>query len=198
MYAFKKTVRTLSTVLTSDNDHIVVLAFLVSAIGFGSMEIAFNRGFNNISAAIVSGVGTATLFFLSIVGFFTFISTLFVFAYYLSISPGGGRKRSKPSFGGRAWRMALSFVFAGAATAAAFNFFSDGLREVTFMRAQYALFLSDGAEAGVLTPLVAGDLGRRFGPPHGSTPADWREGRRSSITAAAGDPPVAAGAEPPK
>lgn len=191
MYAFKKTVRTLSTVLASDNDHVLVLAFVVSTIGFVLMQIAFDRGFNNISATIATALGTATLFFLSTVGFIIFISTLYVFAYNLSLGPKAGRKLPTSNEAPRAWRIALSFVVAGAATAAAFNCFSDGLREISFMRTQYALFLSDGDDGGALTPLVTtSDLGRRSGAPHG--PIIWQVEQRSPLTRATGNPPVAA------
>lgn len=141
MYAFRRTLQFLEAVFASDKDYIVVLAFLISAAGFLLMQFAFDHELSSISATIIRALGTATLFFLSTVGFITFISTLFVFAYNLSLGPHPGGKLGNSRVRLRTWRMVLSFVIAGAATAAAFNCFIDGLKEVTFIRAQYSLFL---------------------------------------------------------
>lgn len=141
-YAFKRTLRTLETVLCAENDYIVIPAFIIVLFSFGAMQIVFDHAAISLSTSAVSALATATIFFLSIVGFVTFIWTIFIFSYNFTVGNKSVQTLSKVR--GRAWRLLLSFIITGVVTAAVFDLFCDGLREVSLLREQYALFLSNG------------------------------------------------------
>ena len=143
-YAVGKTVKNLSTMLKTKSEYEIILAFGVTLISFGAMQYAIDYDVGNIFAPVVIGCAVATVFFLSTIGFITFISTIFVFTYIFNVGPERGSKLPSLSGWSRGWRIVLSFVVSGAVTAAVFNIFSEGLREIPFVGTQYPLILHDG------------------------------------------------------
>jgi uncharacterized BrkB/YihY/UPF0761 family membrane protein len=144
VYAVGKTVKNLDAVLKTKSDYEILLAFVVTLIGFGAMHFAIVHDVNNIFAPVLTGCAVATVFFLSTIGFITFISIIYVFAYNFTVGPERGFNPSSLSRRSRGWRIVLSFVVSGAVTAAAFNLFYEGLKEIPFVGTQYPFLLHDG------------------------------------------------------
>ena len=136
-YAFKRTLRTLEAALTSENDYIFMFAFVIVLLSFGAMQVVFQHEAVPMTATVISALATAAIFFLSVVGFLTLVSTMIMFSYSFTI----GSKSAKILSSGRsrAWRLILSFVVTGVVTAAVFNLFCDGIKELSLLRPQYAL-----------------------------------------------------------
>ena len=143
-YAVVKTVKNLGTVLKTKGDYEILLAFVVTLFGFGAMQFAIVHDVDNIFAPVLTGCAVATVFFLSTIGFITFISTIFVFAYNVTVGPEPSFDLSSMRGRSRGWRIVLSFVVSVAVTAAAFNLFYEGLREIPFVGTQYPFLLHDG------------------------------------------------------
>jgi hypothetical protein len=144
VYAAGKTVKYLDTVLKSKGDYEILLGFVVTLIGFGAMHFAIVHDVNNVFAPVLTGCAVATVFFLSTIGFITFISIVFVFAYNFTVGPGLGYNSKSLSGRSRGWRIVLSFVVSGAVTAAAFDLFYEGLKEIPVVGTQYPFLLHDG------------------------------------------------------
>jgi hypothetical protein len=141
-YAFKRTLSMLESALSAENDYIIIPAFIIVLFSFGTMQIVLEHATTSLSTSAASALATATLFFLSTVGFITFIWTIFIFSYSFAVGNKFAQKLSRGR--SRAWLLVLSFILTGAVTAAVFDLFCDGLREVSLLRMQYDLFLSNG------------------------------------------------------
>jgi hypothetical protein len=136
-YAFSKTLQSLHTVLRTRGEFAILFAFVLTIIGFSGMQIAIDHDVDNIPDQIIIGFAAATVFFLATIGFVTFISVLFVFVYGLTIGQDAGTDLQGLMGWSSIWRIVLSFVVSGAVTAALFNLFSEGLREMPVLRTQY-------------------------------------------------------------
>ncbi len=139
-YAFSKTLTFLRVVLGTKSTREILLAFVLTLFGFGAIQFAIDHDATNAYVPVVTGFAKATIFFFAAVGFLTFISTTFVFAYYSTL----GRETPRITDWGRGWRIVLSFAIAGLLTAAAFNLFYEGLREIQFVAMEYVSSLYDG------------------------------------------------------
>jgi hypothetical protein len=138
-YAFSQALKNLEAVLKAKNDFVILPAFIIAVVGFVAMQIAIDHGTSNVSISIVAGCVMATLFFLSTVGFITLISTIFILAYSFTIGLDASFGSSRLGGWNRGWRALLSFVVSGAVTAAVFNLFSEGLRDIAIVTQQYGL-----------------------------------------------------------
>ena len=135
-YAFSKTMTSLHGILGTRSDREILLAFLLTLAGFVAVQTAIDHGGADVYSPIITGFAKAIIFFFATVGFIAFASTLFVFAYYLTIG------RQTLAYG-RACRIVFSFAISGLATAAAFNLFCEGLAETQFVETQYVpLFMT--------------------------------------------------------
>jgi hypothetical protein len=141
-YAFNRTLRDLEMALRLSDNRVIIFSFIITLLSFGAIQIAIVRNIASVSETIIFTCATAAVFFFSIVGFIAILSTTFIFMYYFSI----GKTTSSGSQNRRwyVWRLILSFAFTGVVTGAVFNVLCDGLEDVSFIRTQYALFLSDG------------------------------------------------------
>ena len=139
-YAFNKTVTSLLAVLQTKINREILLAFVLTLIGFGAIQFAIDHDANNAYAPVVTGCAKATIFFFATVGFLTFLSIMFVFAYYSTL----GRETPRITAWGRGWRIVFSFAVTGLLTAAAFNLFYEGLRQIQFVALEYVSSLYDG------------------------------------------------------
>jgi hypothetical protein len=135
-YAFNETLKNLQAVLRSNNDYVILLAFSLAVVGFGGMQIAINHDTGDVFTPIILGFAATTVLFLATIGFIAVICTLFVFSYSLSIGRDRGSSLSASS---RGWRLVLSFVVSGVLTAAVFNLFWDGIRDIPYVETQYPL-----------------------------------------------------------
>jgi hypothetical protein len=138
-YAVGKTVTSLHAVLATKSNREILLALVLTLIGFGAIEFGIDHGATNAYVPIVTGCAKATIFFFATVGFITFISTMFAFAYYTTL----GRETPRITGWGRGWRIVFSFAITGLVTAAAFNLFYQGLREIQFVALEYVSSLDD-------------------------------------------------------
>ena len=135
-YAFSKTMTSLHGILGTRSDREILLAFLLTLAGFGAVQFAIDHDAADVYGPIITGFAKAIIFFFTAVGFIAFTSTLFVFAYYLTIG------RQTLAYG-RAFRIVFSFAISGLVTAAAFNLFYEGLTETQFVERQYVpLFMT--------------------------------------------------------
>jgi hypothetical protein len=141
-YAVSKTVLNLRAVFRTETGYEIPLAFIVTLASFGAMQFAIEHNWKNIFTPIIVGGAIATVFFLSTVGFVTFASIIFLFAYNFTTGPEPGFIRPKLSGWIRSWRIVLSFVASGVVTAAVFNLFYEGLKEIAFIHD--AISLTDG------------------------------------------------------
>ena len=132
VYAVNKTVEKLHVVFRTKIGYEIALAFMLTVAGFGAMQFVINHDVNNVFAQIIVGCAIGTVLFLSTIGFITFISIIFVFAYDFTIGPERGFNSPKLSGWSRGWRIVLSFAVSGAVTAAVFNLFYEGLKEIPF------------------------------------------------------------------
>ena len=130
VYAVNMTVKNLHAVLKTKTGYEITLAFMVTLAGFVAMQFAFNHNINNVAAPVIVGFADGTVFFLSAVGFITVISVIFVFAYAFTVGQEHGFSSPRLSGWSRSWRIVLSFTVSGAVTAAVFNLFYEGLKEI--------------------------------------------------------------------
>lgn len=143
-FAFGRALRSLSAALSVQRSFGVVLAFLLTLIGFVGMQIAIDRNIDNIFDPLIVGFATAAVFFFAAVGFVTFLATLFVFVYNLTIKRDTNLDLSSWKGWSYGWRIVLSFIVSGAITAAVFNVFSQGLAEFPVLKTQYLILLDGG------------------------------------------------------
>jgi hypothetical protein len=129
-YAFSKTITSLHGILGSKSGREILLAFVLTLVGFGAVQFAIDHDAANVYDPIITGFAKAIIFFFATVGFIAFASTLFVFAYYLTIG------RQTLAYG-RAFRIVFSFAISGLVTAAAFSLFYKGITETQFVETQY-------------------------------------------------------------
>jgi len=132
-YAFVQTAKRLRTALATKVKYEPLLAFAVTLVAFWAIQFAIDHNNGSIFIPFIVGGATAALFFFSTIGFVTFISIVFVFAYSLTV----GRETRPLSGWARGWRIVLSFLVAGCLTAAAFNLFCEGLQQFRFVGMQY-------------------------------------------------------------
>lgn len=140
-YAFQNTLGTLRAVFRTNDDYVIITAFTITLVGFCGIQVAIEH---NIIQSLISGCATATLFFLTILGFVTIISVVYTFSYGFSIGCAAGLGAPSLSSWSRAWRGLLSLVVTGVVTAAVFGLFCDGLGQTSFAKEQYVFFVSDG------------------------------------------------------
>ena len=133
-YAVNTTVNNLHALFMAEIEFEVALAFMLTLAGFGAMEFAFNYDVNNVFAPVIVGFALGTVFFLSAIGFITVILVIFVFAYDFTVGPERGFSSPRLSGWSRNWRIVLSFTVSGAVTAAVFNLFYQGLKEIPLDR----------------------------------------------------------------
>jgi hypothetical protein len=143
-FAFGKALRSLKAALSTQGSFGIVVAFLLTLIGFIGMQIAINHNIDNVFEPIIVGFATATVFFFAAVGFVTFISILFVFVYNLTINRDTNLDLSSLRGWSYGWRVVVSFIISGAITAAVFNLFSQGLTEFPVLKTQYLILLDAG------------------------------------------------------
>lgn len=143
-FAFGKALRSLSSALSARGSFGVAVAFLLTLIGFIGMQVAIDHDFDNVFHPIIIGFATAAVFFFAAVGFVTFIATLFVFVYNLTITRDTSLDFSSLRGWSYGWRVVLSFIVSGAITAAVFNLFSQGLTEFPVLKTQYLILLDAG------------------------------------------------------
>ena len=134
VYAVNKAVKNLQLVFRTKIEREIALAFTLTVAGFGAMQFAINLDLDNLFAPVVVGFAIGTVLFLSTIGFITFISIIFVFAYDFTVGPKRGFNSPKLSGWSRGWRIVLSFAISGALTAAVFNLFYEGLKEIPLDR----------------------------------------------------------------
>ena len=134
VYAVNTTVKNLHSVLRTKIEFEVTLAFMLTIAGFGAMQFAFNHDISNVFGPVIVGFAIGTIFFLSTIGFLTFIFVIFVFAYDFTVGPERGFSSPRLSGRSRSWRIVLSFTVSGAVTAAVFNLFYEGLKEIPLDR----------------------------------------------------------------
>ena len=132
--AVNTTVNNLHAVFSAEIEFEVALAFMLTLAGFGAMEFAFSYDVNNVFAPVIVGCAIGTVFFLSAVGIITVIFVIFVFAYDFTVGPERGFSSPRLSGWSRNWRIVLSFTVSGAVTAAVFNLFYEGLKEIPLDR----------------------------------------------------------------
>ena len=130
-YAASKTLMNLRAVFRTKSGYEIPLAFMVTVAGFGAMQFAIDHNVNSIFTAVIFGFAISTVFVLSAIGFITLIAIVFIFTYNFTV----GTDRPNFSVLSRGWRIVLGFVVSGAVTAAVFNIFYEGLREVPFIGA---------------------------------------------------------------
>jgi hypothetical protein len=143
-FAFDKALRSLRAALSTQGNFGIVLAFLLTLIGFVGMQFAIDHDIDNVFTPIIVGFATATVFFFAAVGFVTFIATLFIFVYNLTINSDTNLDLSSWKGWSYGWRIVLSFIVSGAITAAVFNLFSQGLTEFPVLKTQYLILLDAG------------------------------------------------------
>ena len=134
VYAVNTTVKNLHAVLRTKIEFEVTLAFMLTIGGFGAMQFAFNHDVSNVFGPVIVGFAIGTVFFLSAVGFTTVIFVIFVFAYAFTVTPERGFSSPRLSGWRRSWRIVLSFTVSGAVTAAVFNLFYEGLKDIPLNR----------------------------------------------------------------
>jgi hypothetical protein len=144
LYAVNNTAKKLDAVFRTKSEYEIALAFMVTIGGFVVMQIAINHDPGNVFAPFIVGCAIATIFFLSAIGFITFICVIYLLAYDLTVGPERGFNSPRLSGWSRGWRIVLSFAVSGAVTAAAFNLFYEGLKEIPFIGTQYPILLHDG------------------------------------------------------
>ena len=130
VYAVNNTIKNLHGVFRTKTEFEVPLAFMLTLAGFGAVQIAINHDVNNVFAPVIVGFAIGTVFFLSAVGFITIIFVIFVFAYDFTVGPERGFSSPRLSGWSRSWRIVLSFTVSGAVTAAVFNLYYEGLKEI--------------------------------------------------------------------
>jgi hypothetical protein len=130
VYAVNRTATNLHAVFRTKIDFEVTLAFMLTIAGFGAVQFAINHDVNNVFAPLMVGFAIGTVFFLSAVGFTTVIFVIFVFAYAFTVGPERGFSSPRLSGWRRSWRIVLSFTVSGAVTAAVFNLYYEGLKEI--------------------------------------------------------------------
>jgi len=139
-YAFSEALKNFQAVVRANHDYVILLAFSLAMIGFVGAQIAINHDTGDLFTPVITGFAATAMLFLATIGFIAFICTLFIFAYSLSIGRDAAPSLSASS---RGWRLVLSFVVSGVLTAAAFNLFWEGLRDIPYLETQYP-FLDPG------------------------------------------------------
>lgn len=132
-YAVNATAHNLQAVFKTRAEFEITLAFLLTMVGFGAMQFALNHDVYNVFSAVVVGFAMGAIFFLSAIGFITVITVVFVFAYAFTVDRNDGVS-SKLTGWGQGLRVVLSFTVGGAITAAVFNLFYEGLKEIPIDR----------------------------------------------------------------
>ena len=139
IYAADTSVKSLHAVVASKSKYEIPLAFTLTIGGFVAMQFGLNY---DVSNPVIVGIAVGTVLLLSTIGFITIIGIIFVFAYGFTV--GAQRSVISPKLNGwsRSWRIILSCAVSGAVTAAIFNLFDEGLKQISFIPKSF--FLYDG------------------------------------------------------